>query len=440
MSDKSVLGRPPRQARPAAADSCATADFAALAAGVAPPASRRRARLRRRPQTPAGQTGGTMGPHDTSAGAAALRPPRRWTRCTRRASRPSRRRPPARATSCSAADRQRREGLRAHREEDPVGDRARDSWSKRGRTTTRFPVRRSALREGDRVRVDSAQRAAGIDGHALSRPRAAERHGRRAVHHAAAGEAGPVVHVRVHGAERRLAHVPLASQLGEAGRTRAARRVHRRAEGPKASTTIADVDEVLILNDGAHGYTFNGKSFPATQPLVAKLGQKLRIRFMNEGMMIHPMHLHGMHMTVDREGWLAGAGAVEVRHAQRRARRALGRHRQLQQPWHVGLPLPHPPARRVRAWYVRNGDGARRAEVASARGRVVIMSTCVLCQHCRFRRASRSVASTVVHRRHGRAFASPRCACRSPPSSSARTCVVVALLLAGVVASAGTST
>src|SRR5437879_969251 len=54
----------------------------------------------------------------------------------------------------------------------------------------------------------------------------------------------------------------------------------------------------------AHGYTFNGKSFPATQPLVAKLGQKVRIRFMNEGMMIHPMHLHGMHMTViAKDGW-----------------------------------------------------------------------------------------------------------------------------------------
>ena len=66
----------------------------------------------------------------------------------------------------------------------------------------------------------------------------------------------------------------------------------------------ADVDEVFILNDGAHGYTFNGKSFPATEPLVAKLGQKLRIRFMNEGMMIHPMHLHGMHMTViAKDGW-----------------------------------------------------------------------------------------------------------------------------------------
>jgi len=72
----------------------------------------------------------------------------------------------------------------------------------------------------------------------------------------------------------------------------------------KAAHDTVDVDEVLILNDGVHGYTFNGKSFPATQPLVAKLGQKLRIRFMNEGMMIHPMHLHGIHMTVvAKDGW-----------------------------------------------------------------------------------------------------------------------------------------
>ena len=69
-----------------------------------------------------------------------------------------------------------------------------------------------------------------------------------------------------------------------------------------------DLDYVLIMNDGAHGYTFNGKSFPATEPLVAKLGQKLRIRFMNEGMMIHPMHLHGMHMTViAKDGWMQPA-------------------------------------------------------------------------------------------------------------------------------------
>ncbi|HEX6060260.1 MAG TPA: copper oxidase [Gemmatimonadaceae bacterium] len=65
-----------------------------------------------------------------------------------------------------------------------------------------------------------------------------------------------------------------------------------------------DVDYVMILNDGMHGYTINGKGFPATEPITAKLGQKVRIRFMNEGMMIHPMHLHGMHMTViDKDGW-----------------------------------------------------------------------------------------------------------------------------------------
>ena len=66
----------------------------------------------------------------------------------------------------------------------------------------------------------------------------------------------------------------------------------------------ADVDYTMILNDGSHGYTLNGKGFPATEPIVAKLGQKVRVRFMNEGMMIHPMHLHGMHMTViAKDGW-----------------------------------------------------------------------------------------------------------------------------------------
>ena len=72
---------------------------------------------------------------------------------------------------------------------------------------------------------------------------------------------------------------------------------------PRAIERV-DADHVMVLNDGMHGYTLNGKGFPATEPIVAKLGQKLRIRFMNEGMMIHPMHLHGMHMTViDKDGW-----------------------------------------------------------------------------------------------------------------------------------------
>ena len=72
---------------------------------------------------------------------------------------------------------------------------------------------------------------------------------------------------------------------------------------PRAIEKVAH-DYLMVLNDGAHGFTLNGKGFPATEPLTAKLGEKVRIRFMNEGMMIHPMHLHGMHMTViDKDGW-----------------------------------------------------------------------------------------------------------------------------------------
>jgi FtsP/CotA-like multicopper oxidase with cupredoxin domain len=60
----------------------------------------------------------------------------------------------------------------------------------------------------------------------------------------------------------------------------------------------------MVLNDGLNGFTLNGKGFPATEPIVAEHGQTVRIRYMNEGMMIHPMHLHGMHMTViAKDGW-----------------------------------------------------------------------------------------------------------------------------------------
>ncbi|MEX0766375.1 MAG: multicopper oxidase domain-containing protein, partial [bacterium] len=63
---------------------------------------------------------------------------------------------------------------------------------------------------------------------------------------------------------------------------------------PKAGETKVASDVVMVINDGPLGYTLNGKSFPATQPIVMKLGQRLRIRYMNEGSIIHPMHLHGM--------------------------------------------------------------------------------------------------------------------------------------------------
>lgn len=64
-------------------------------------------------------------------------------------------------------------------------------------------------------------------------------------------------------------------------------------------------DYVWILNDSALGYTFNGKGFPYTQPIVAQLGDRIRVRYMNEGLMIHPMHLHGIpQLVIAQDGFM----------------------------------------------------------------------------------------------------------------------------------------
>ena len=59
-----------------------------------------------------------------------------------------------------------------------------------------------------------------------------------------------------------------------------------------------DKEYTEILTDGPLGFGINGKGFPATSPIVAKVGEKTMLRFMNEGLIIHPMHLHGHRMTV----------------------------------------------------------------------------------------------------------------------------------------------
>jgi FtsP/CotA-like multicopper oxidase with cupredoxin domain len=62
-----------------------------------------------------------------------------------------------------------------------------------------------------------------------------------------------------------------------------------------------------ILDDGPLGYTLNGKSFPATSPMTAKLGDLVHIRLANMGEMIHPLHMHGYHFTVlQQDGQVVG--------------------------------------------------------------------------------------------------------------------------------------
>lgn len=73
---------------------------------------------------------------------------------------------------------------------------------------------------------------------------------------------------------------------------------------PKAPDFIVDGDYTMVLNDTGIGLTINGKSFPHTQPIIAKLGQTIRVRYMNEGLLIHPMHLHGLpQQVVAKDGW-----------------------------------------------------------------------------------------------------------------------------------------
>ncbi len=65
-----------------------------------------------------------------------------------------------------------------------------------------------------------------------------------------------------------------------------------------SGTTIpADLDLALdipmVLNDaGVIGLSLNGKSFPATEPYVVTEGDWISIRYYNEGLQSHPMHLH----------------------------------------------------------------------------------------------------------------------------------------------------
>jgi FtsP/CotA-like multicopper oxidase with cupredoxin domain len=72
----------------------------------------------------------------------------------------------------------------------------------------------------------------------------------------------------------------------------------------------ATQDIVWISNDTLGGFTINGRGFPASAPIVARVGEKIVVRFMNEGIMTHPWHLHGQPMhVVARDGYPLGSAS-----------------------------------------------------------------------------------------------------------------------------------
>ena len=79
---------------------------------------------------------------------------------------------------------------------------------------------------------------------------------------------------------------------------------------PKDNPVKYDREYVWISNDSLGGFTINGHGFPATVPVLAAVGETVLVRFMNEGIMMHPWHSHGYAMKViARDGHPLGSAA-----------------------------------------------------------------------------------------------------------------------------------
>ncbi len=70
---------------------------------------------------------------------------------------------------------------------------------------------------------------------------------------------------------------------------------------PKADAQAPTRDIVVRLQGNMERYiwTLNGKKFGEGPPIDVKFGERVRVTFVNETMMAHPMHLHGMFFDVE---------------------------------------------------------------------------------------------------------------------------------------------
>jgi FtsP/CotA-like multicopper oxidase with cupredoxin domain len=79
---------------------------------------------------------------------------------------------------------------------------------------------------------------------------------------------------------------------------------------PKEGARIqSDVEVFQVLSELGGYYLINGKAFPATEPIQAKVGQRVLIHLVNLGQMTHPMHMHGApFQVVGTDGYPVPAG------------------------------------------------------------------------------------------------------------------------------------
>jgi FtsP/CotA-like multicopper oxidase with cupredoxin domain len=66
-------------------------------------------------------------------------------------------------------------------------------------------------------------------------------------------------------------------------------------ESARLDRRSADRTHDLVLGGtmAPYRWTINGKTFPDTDPLRLIQGERVRLRFVNQSMMFHPMHVHG---------------------------------------------------------------------------------------------------------------------------------------------------
>jgi FtsP/CotA-like multicopper oxidase with cupredoxin domain len=68
---------------------------------------------------------------------------------------------------------------------------------------------------------------------------------------------------------------------------------------PTLGDIPAERDFRIMTGDGPLGFVFNAKSYPATTPLAAKVGERVHIRLIGTGPeMFHAIHIHGGYFTV----------------------------------------------------------------------------------------------------------------------------------------------
>lgn len=67
------------------------------------------------------------------------------------------------------------------------------------------------------------------------------------------------------------------------------------AESARLDQRSTDRAHDLVLGGtmAPYRWTINGKTFPDAEPLPLTQGERIRLRFVNQTMMFHPMHLHG---------------------------------------------------------------------------------------------------------------------------------------------------